>query len=107
MAHCLMACFQWLFKVLGTVILVGWLNPWSFIPAMIAVSGMIFIRYRFNRCFCDLQRIEDISRSPVYSYLTSSIHGLKVIRSYHAEQMCSAEFLSHLNNNLRVTYFDY
>jgi ABC-type multidrug transport system fused ATPase/permease subunit len=86
------------------VILVSWLNPWSFIPAMISVIGMIFIRYRFARCLRDLKRIEGISRSPVYSYLTSSIHGLKVIRSYHAEQMCSAEFLSHLNNNSRVNY---
>ena len=65
---------------------------------------MIFIRHRFARCLRDLKRIEGVSRSPVYSYLTSTIHGLKVIRSYHAEQMCSAEFLSHLNDNSRVNY---
>jgi ATP-binding cassette subfamily C (CFTR/MRP) protein 5 len=99
-----MACFQNIYKVLGTVILVSWLNPWSFIPAIIAVSGMVFIRYRFARCLRDLKRIEGISRSPVYSYLTSTINGLKVIRSYHVEQMCSAEFFSHLNDNSRVNY---
>jgi hypothetical protein len=38
------------------------------------------------------------------SYLSSTIHGLKVIRSYQAEQMCSAEFLSHLDNHSRVYY---
>jgi len=27
-----------------------------------------------------------------------------VIRSYHVEQMCSAEFFSHLNDNSRVNY---
>jgi ABC-type multidrug transport system fused ATPase/permease subunit len=99
-----MTYLQCVFRVLGTVILVGWLNPWSFIPAVISVGGMIFIRHRFARCLRDLKRIEGISRSPVYSYLTSTIHGLKVIRSYHAEQMCSAEFLSHLNDNSRVNH---
>jgi ABC-type multidrug transport system fused ATPase/permease subunit len=86
------------------IILVGWVNPWSFIPAVIAGGGMIFIRHRFARCLRDLKRIEGISRSPVYSYLTSTIHGLKVIRSYHAEQMCSAQFLAYLDDNTRASY---
>jgi ABC-type multidrug transport system fused ATPase/permease subunit len=65
---------------------------------------MIYIRHRYASCLRDLKRIEGITRSPVYSYLTSTIHGLKVIRSYHTEKMCSEEFLSHLNDNSRVNY---
>jgi ATP-binding cassette subfamily C (CFTR/MRP) protein 4 len=65
---------------------------------------MLIIRYRFARCFRDLKRLEGITRSPIYSYLSSTIHGLKVIRSYHAEQMCSKQFLSHLDDNIRA-YF--
>lgn len=68
---------------------------------------MIYIRHRYASCLRDLKRIEGITRSPVYSYLTSTIHGLKVIRSYHAEQMCSKEFLSYLNDNSRVNYLLY
>jgi ABC-type multidrug transport system fused ATPase/permease subunit len=71
---------------------------------MISVSGMIYIRHRYAQCLRDLKRMEGITRSPVYSYLTSTIHGLKVIRSYHAEQLCSEQFLSHLNDNSRVNY---
>lgn len=93
-----------MFKVLGTVVLVGWLNPWSFIPAIISVIAMIYIRHCYAQCLRDLKRLEGITRSPVYSYLGSTIHGLKVIRSYHTEQMCSKEFLSHLNENSRVNY---
>jgi ATP-binding cassette subfamily C (CFTR/MRP) protein 4 len=40
----------------------------------------------------------------MYSYLSSTIHGLKVIRSYHAEQMCSKEFLSYLDNHSRASF---
>ncbi|CAF4302963.1 unnamed protein product, partial [Rotaria sordida] len=35
---------------------------------------------------------------------TSTIHGLKVIRSYHAENICSKEFHYHLGNTTRVKY---
>ncbi|CAF0930502.1 unnamed protein product [Adineta steineri] len=91
-------------SVLGTVILIGLLNPWAFIPAFIGIIGMLIVRYRFARCFRDLRRITETTRSPLYSYLSSTIHGLKVIRSYHAEQMCSQQFLSYLDQNIRAYY---
>ncbi|CAF0750503.1 unnamed protein product [Adineta steineri] len=65
---------------------------------------MLIVRYRFARCFRDLRRITETTRSPLYSYLSSTIHGLKVIRSYHAEQMCSQQFLSYLDQNIRADY---
>jgi ABC-type multidrug transport system fused ATPase/permease subunit len=65
---------------------------------------MLFIRHRFAQCSRDLKRLENITRSPIYSYLTSTIHGLKVIRSYHAENICSKEFYSYLDDNTRANY---
>ncbi|CAF3324446.1 unnamed protein product, partial [Rotaria sp. Silwood2] len=91
-------------QVLGTIVLVIFLNPWSFISAIIAASGMLFVRYRFAPCARDLKRLVGTTRSPVYSQLTSTIHGLKVIRSYHAENICSEEFHYHLDNNTRVSF---
>jgi ABC-type multidrug transport system fused ATPase/permease subunit len=76
--------------------LVSWLNPWTFIPVAIATIGMLYIRYHFASCLRDLKRLEGITRSP--------IHGLKVIRSYHAEKICLSEFFSHLDNNTRAHY---
>ncbi|CAF4260955.1 unnamed protein product, partial [Rotaria sordida] len=83
------------------------INPWSFIPALISLIGLLFVRYHFAPCSRDLRRLESITRSPIYSYLTSTIHGLKVIRSYYAENMCSIEFFSHLNDNTRANYLIY
>ena len=65
---------------------------------------MFIIRYRFAQCSRDLKRLEGTTRSPMYSHLTSTIRGLKVIRSYHVEEMCSNEFLYHLDNNSRVNF---
>ncbi|CAF4950125.1 unnamed protein product, partial [Rotaria sp. Silwood1] len=93
-----------LFQVFGVIALVSWLNPWSFIPAIIATISMLFIRHRFAQCSRDLKRLESTSRSPIYSYLTSTILGLKVIRSYHAEKICLSEFFSLLDDNSRANY---
>ncbi len=86
------------------MILVGLINPWAFIPGVIASIAMVFLRYRFAPCSRDLKRLAGTTRSPVYSHLTSSIHGLKVIRSYHAEQMCCDEFFHYLEDNTRTSY---
>ena len=80
------------------MIFVGILNIWSFIPAVIGMIGMIIVRHYFAPCSRDLKRLEGANQSPIYSYLSSTINGLKVIRSHHVEQMCSKEFLSHLSN---------
>jgi ATP-binding cassette subfamily C (CFTR/MRP) protein 4 len=95
---------QCVFQVLGVIALVSWLNPWSFIPAAIAIIGILYILHRYARCSRDLKRLEGITRSPIYSYLTSTSHGLKVIRSYHAEKICSSEFFSYLDDNTRANY---
>ncbi|CAF3403813.1 unnamed protein product [Rotaria sp. Silwood1] len=92
------------FAVVGTVALVCVLNPWSLIPAGIGLCSMLIIRYRFAQCSRDLKRLDGTTRSPIYSHLTSTIHSLKVIRSYHAEQICSNEFLHHIDNHTRVHY---
>jgi ABC-type multidrug transport system fused ATPase/permease subunit len=93
-----------MFQVFGSIALVGFLNPWAFIPAAFAGGGMLFLRYRYARCLRDLKRIEGVTRSPIYSQLTATIHGLKVIRSYHAEDICSKEFFHNLDDNTRVNY---
>ena len=68
---------------------------------------MLFLRHRFAHCSRDLKRIDGTTRSPIYSYLNSTIHGLKVIRSYHAEKICLSEFFTHLDNNTRAIYLSF
>lgn len=91
-------------EVIGTIVLVGLLNPWAFIPAAIVTGAMVTLRYIYAPFTRNLKRLAGITRSPVYSQLTSTIHGLKVIRSYHAENICSKEFFHHLDTNTRVMY---
>ncbi len=86
------------------VILVGLLNPWAFIPGAIAGIAMLLLRYQYAPGSRDLKRLAGTTQSPIYSHVTSTIHGLKVIRSYHAERLCCDQFFRYLGDNTRVTF---
>ena len=65
---------------------------------------MIIIRMRFISCSRDLKRLESILRSPIHTNLNSTIHGLKIIRSYRAEKMISEAFHRHVDNHTRAHF---
>jgi hypothetical protein len=43
-----------------------------------------------------------LARSPVYSYLSSSLQGVPIIRAYGAAESCVREFAQYLDNHSRV-----
>ena len=86
------------------MILVSVLNPWAVIASVLTALGMIYIRMCLASCSRDLKRLESSTRTPVFSYVSSSIQGLNVIRSFNAQDMCSTNFLSYLDVNTCVNY---
>ncbi|CAF1074324.1 unnamed protein product [Adineta ricciae] len=92
------------FYVLGTLALVGWINLWSLIAVGLAMTAMFFIRRRIARCLRDLRCIEDTTRGAIHSYLTSSGHGIKTIRSFRVEDMCSNLFRQRLEMDNRANH---
>ena len=90
--------------VLGTLALVSWINLWSLIAVGLAIVGMLLIRRRFARTLRDLRCIEDTTSAAVHSYLTSSGHGIKTIRSFRVEDMCSNLFRQRLEMDNRANH---
>jgi ATP-binding cassette subfamily C (CFTR/MRP) protein 4 len=91
---------QYCFQVLGVVGLVGWINYWS----VLSFIGLVFIRVRYAPSSRALKRLEGITRSPVYAHVASTINGLKVIRAYSAENVCTNDFYLRLDDNTRVNH---
>lgn len=86
------------------MVLAAWFNPWSLITTTLAIIGLLFIRQHLAPCSLDLKRLESVTRSPLYSYLTSSFQGAQIIRCFKEQKSCSKRFLTYLDTNTSVNY---
>ena len=67
-------------------------RPWVFLPTI--VLGVVFV---ILRCFYmasarDIKRLDGISKSPIFSHLSNSMHGVTTIRAFSAEPLLQAQF---------------
>ena len=86
-----------LFPLLFTSILLPTItNPWVlFAVVPIAVSAGLLSRY-YLKTSRDLQRLESICRSPVYSHISETLDGLDTIRTRKREEDFVARFHRYL-----------
>ncbi|CAO2610760.1 ATP-binding cassette sub-family C member 12 [Lemmus lemmus] len=68
--------------------------------AGLAVIFLILLRV-FHRGIQELKQVENISRSPWFSHITSSIQGLGVIHAYDKKEDCISNHLLYFNCALR------
>ena len=76
----------------GVVIVAGVVNPYVFIPIIPIVASFIYTSAYCLPASRSVKRLEGICRSPVYSYLSSSLQGLPTIRAFGMTQKCQEEF---------------
>lgn len=78
--------------ILGILAVILVVNPVLF-PAVIVVTIInVLVLKLYMRPSQDLKRMESINRSPVFSYLTSTLSGISVIRSRQMQKVASKEF---------------
>ena len=86
-----------LFLLLFTSILLPTItNPWVLLAVVpITVSAGLFSRY-YLKTSRELQRLESICRSPVYSHISETLDGLDTIRTRKREEDFVARFHRYL-----------
>ena len=59
-----------------------------------AVLGVVFVLLRrfYMASSRNIKRLEGITKSPVFSQLSSSLQGITTIRAFKAEEFLTAEF---------------
>ncbi|RZC38301.1 multidrug resistance-associated protein, partial [Asbolus verrucosus] len=100
----LMDTLQIAFVVLGSTLLIIYLNPWMIIPTLIILLIFYFYRIAFLVTSRNLKRLEAANRSPLYSHTNASLQGLTTIRSYNAQNILKKEFDHYQNFHTSAFY---
>ncbi|XP_019616414.1 PREDICTED: multidrug resistance-associated protein 4-like [Branchiostoma belcheri] len=82
-------------SIVGTIILVGIINPWVFIPTLPLLLFFLYIRKYYLSTSRDIKRLEGTTRSPVFSHLSATLQGLWTIRAFGAQESFKQEFDAH------------
>ncbi|KAI9208081.1 P-loop containing nucleoside triphosphate hydrolase protein, partial [Polychytrium aggregatum] len=94
---------QFAFIILGTLGVTGTI-PYLllFIPPI--VYGFVRIQRFYLLTARQIKRMENVSRSPVYSFITTSLDGLALVRAYGRQSMFLNEFIKLQNDNTRLFF---
>ncbi|XP_072319302.1 ATP-binding cassette sub-family C member 4 [Eucyclogobius newberryi] len=86
---------QLFLMILGVVAVAASVIPLILIPVSVLFVVFIFIRRYFLQTSRNVKRIEATTRSPVFSHLSSSLHGLWTIRAFGATERFQIIFDAH------------
>ena len=78
--------------IAGILAVVTSVRPWSLLPILPLTGVLIVLRRFYMGSSRDIKRLEGVSKSPVFSQLSTSLQGLTTIRAFKAEQMLQEEF---------------
>ncbi|XP_064436458.1 ATP-binding cassette sub-family C member 12 isoform X2 [Mirounga angustirostris] len=94
-------CLQQFFMVLFILVILAAVFPAVLLVlAGLAVGFFILLRI-FHRGVQELKKVENISRSPWFSHITSSMQGLGIIHAYDKKEDCISNHLLYFNCALR------
>ncbi|XP_037000716.2 ATP-binding cassette sub-family C member 12 isoform X2 [Artibeus jamaicensis] len=92
---------QQFFMVLSILLILGAVFPAVLLVlAGLAVGFCILFRV-FHRGVQELKKVENISRAPWFSHITSSVQGLGIIHAYGRKEDCISSHLLYFNCALR------
>ncbi|CAH1980241.1 unnamed protein product [Acanthoscelides obtectus] len=91
-------------RVVAISIVIGSLSYWIVIPSIVIVVLFYILRTVYLQTSRDVKRIESITRSPIFTHLSTSLQGLTTIRALKAEQTLTKEFDIYQNKNT-AAYF--
>ena len=93
-----------LIEILGIVIVSTLVNPWFLIPTLFLTLCAVPIRQFYVNTGRDLHRLDSMSRSPLYHYMSSTFNGIITIRSFEIQEMLQQQYLRYLNDSVSARF---
>ncbi|EAL66783.1 ABC transporter C family protein [Dictyostelium discoideum AX4] len=97
--------FTLMLSVLATLILISIIVPWLLIPLAPICILFFILQYFYRYTSRGLQRIEAITRSPIFNHFSETLNGVVSIRAYKKQQENILKNQKRLddNNNCYLT----
>ncbi|KAM9999110.1 hypothetical protein ACTFIZ_002674 [Dictyostelium cf. discoideum] len=97
--------FNLMLSVLATLILISIIVPWLLIPLAPICILFFILQYFYRYTSRGLQRIEAITRSPIFNHFSETLNGVVSIRAYKKQQENILKNQKRLddNNNCYLT----
>ncbi|EFA03945.1 probable multidrug resistance-associated protein lethal(2)03659 [Tribolium castaneum] len=90
--------------IIGTVLAICIVSPWTLIPSIIIVIIMLLLRLVYLSTTRDVKRMESTNRSPIFAHLTESMKGLTTIRAYNTQGILEKEFDTYQDVHTSIYY---
>jgi len=89
----------------GSIVLICTVNPWFAValPVLMLIYGGLY--YTSASATRDLQRLEAVSRSPIFTQFSETLNGLSTIRAFGATSRFQSASLALITRNTRC-YFN-
>lgn len=85
--------------LLSTIVLIVVLFYWFIIALVFFLALFIFLNITFRRSVRELKRLDNISRSPIFSHISASVQGLSTLHAYGKTEEFSQQFEKLLDKN--------
>ncbi|KAJ8951072.1 hypothetical protein NQ318_003770 [Aromia moschata] len=100
----LLEAIQIMLVMCGILVNVGISNPYIIIAIVVLGALFLLIRYWFIASAVDIKHLEGITKSPVFSHVSSSLNGITTIRASKAEETLIHEFDNHQDAHTSAWY---
>lgn len=97
-------CLQTFLNVVGILVISAIVSPYLLIPIVVLAFLSVPLRRIYIRTARDIQRLDAISRSPVYSHITSTVDGLTAIRAFRLEKLFERQYYVYVQDSTAVRF---
>eukprot|EP00127_Corallochytrium_limacisporum_P006972 Clim_evm26s239 gene=Clim_evmTU26s239 len=92
--------FSLLLQITASIMLQVVVSPWFVVPVVPLGVLYYFVQNYFRAAAREMQRIDSITRSPIYAHLSETLDGLASIRAYGQVAMARENFENKCDTNI-------
>eukprot|EP00667_Euglena_gracilis_P000579 EG_transcript_579 len=99
LSETLMGVLRTLLNLLSSLVTMVAIVPLQ-VVVLLPIAGLYSFVQSFFRCTSrELQRLESISKSPIFAHLSETLGGLSTIRAYHAGPQFTTKSMEHIDRH--------